>query len=133
MSLDSVLLAGRTAALRRMTAAALVKRPGGKIPGPDGFEVDGWTPVYAALPCWVDSNSQSSGTRTINVGDLEVQTATRVLKVPYDATDLRDGDIAQVVGGACDGRFFRVVEATFADQKKQQELPVVEVQAPEGW
>lgn len=114
-----------------MTATALVKRPGGKTTGPDGFEVDGWTEVYAGLPCWVDNGG--TGTRTVSVGDVEVQTAVRVLKVPHDATSLRDGDVAQIVGGACGGRFFRVVEATFADQKKQQELPVVEVQAPEGW
>ncbi|MDR7253711.1 peptidoglycan hydrolase-like protein with peptidoglycan-binding domain [Nocardioides sp. BE266] len=95
----------------------------------DGLEVPGWQQV-ASIPCWVDGGNT---TRTVTVGQTEVQVATRVLKVPHDTTGLRDGDIVAVVGGACDGRFFRIVEATIADQKKQQEIPVSEVQKPEGW
>lgn len=116
-----------------MTSTAVVRRPGGKTTDANGFEVDGWATVYVNVPCWVDNAGPSAGTRTSKIGDIEVQLATRVLKVPHDTTDLRDGDLAQIIGGACDGRFFRIIEATAADQKKQQELPVVETTEPSGW
>ena len=95
----------------------------------DGLETDGYATVIT-VPGWVDNGG--SGTRTITRGSVEVQVATRVLKVPHDTTGLRDGDVAAISGGACDGRYFQVVEATIADQKKQQELPVAEIQKPEG-
>lgn len=133
MSLDSVLDAGRRAAQARMTSRATVKREGGPPVIVDGLEVPGWTILLSMLPCWVDNNGPSSGTRAVTVGQTEVQVASRVLKTPHDTTGLRDGDVVQIQGGACDGRFFRIVEATIADQKKQQELPIVEVQQPEGW
>lgn len=114
-----------------MTSMATVKREGEPVTV-DGLQVPGWV-VVASVRCWVDNNGPSSGTRTVTRGSVEVQVATRVLKVPHDTTGLRDGDVVAVSGGACDGRFFQIVEATVADQKKQQELPVVEVQQPEGW
>lgn len=113
-----------------MRARALVKREGGPPVIVDGLETPGWATVNAALPCWIDSGT---GTRTVTIGQTEMQVASRVLKVPASTTGLRDGDIVAIQGGACDGRFFRIVEATIADQKKQQELPIVEVQQPEGW
>lgn len=114
-----------------MTARGIVRREGEPVTV-DGLEVPGWTAV-AAFPCWVDASGTSSGTRTVTIGQTEVQVASRVLKAPHDTTGLRDGDVVEIQGGACDGRFFRIVEATIADQKKQQELPIVEIQQPEGW
>ena len=125
----SALIPARRAAESRMTARALVKREGEPVTV-DGLEVPGWDVQHAALPCWVDG---SNATRTVTIGQTEMQVASRVLKCPHDTTGLRDGDVVQIVGGACDGRFFRIVEATVADQKKQQELPIVEIQQPEGW
>lgn len=129
MSIESVLVAGRRAAESRMTSTAVVRRPGGKTTDANGFEVDGWTEVYAALPCWVDSG----GVRTVRVGDVEMQLAAPKMKVPHDTDLLRDGDLAAVVGGPCDGRFFRFVETTPLDQKKQQVFTVVETDRPGGW
>ena len=125
MTLDSALLAARRAAQSRMTSTALVRRPGGKTTNDDGFEVDGWTDAHSALPCWID---KGRGTRTVRVGDVEMQLASRVLKCPHDTTDLRDGDVAEVAG-----RFYRFVETTPTDQKKQQEFEVIETDRPEGW
>lgn len=115
-----------------MTARGLVKREG-EPTTVDGLEVPGWTAVLSDVPCWVDASGTSSGTRTVTIGQTEMQVASRVLKVPHDTTGLRDGDVVEIQGGASDGRFFRIVEATIADQKKQQEIPVVEIQEPEGW
>lgn len=115
-----------------MTSSAAVKRPGEPVVV-DGLETEGWETIYPDLPCWVDHSGPSSGTRTITRGSVEVQVATRVLKVPHDASGLQDGDVLEILGGACAGRFFQIIEATVADQKKQQELPVVEVQRPGGW
>lgn len=97
-----------------------------------GLEVPGYVAELVDVPCWVDATGAGSGTRTVTIGQTEMQVASRVLKVPHDTTGLRDGDVVAVSGGACDGRFFRVVEATVADQKKQQEIPVVEIQQPEA-
>lgn len=133
MSLDSALMAGRRAAESRMTSTATIWREDPANPVVvNGLETPGWVAFLITVPCWVDNSGPSSGTRTITRGSVEVQVATRVLKVPHDTTGLRDGDVAEIRGGACDGRFFEVVEATVADQKKQQELPVVEIQKPEG-
>lgn len=115
-----------------MTARGLVKREG-EPTTVGGLEVPGWVSVLTDVPCWVDSSGTSSGTRTVTIGQTEMQVASRVLKIPHDTTGFRDGDVVEISGGACDGRFFRIVEATIADQKKQQEIPVVEIQQPEGW
>ena len=128
MSLDSALAAARRAAESRMTSRATARREGEPVTV-DGLEVPGWADV-ADFPCVV---SGGNATRTVTIGQTEMQVAARVLKAPHDTTGLRDGDVVQIQGGACDGRFFRIVEATLADQKKQQELPIVEVQQPEGW
>lgn len=112
-----------------MTSRALVKRPGGKTTDENGFEVDGWTTVYPELPCWIDNG----GVRTVRVGDVEMQLAAPKIKVPHDTNLLRDGDVTEISGGPCDGRFFRFVETTPMDQKKQQEFTVVETVRPGGW
>lgn len=108
-----------------MTSTAVVRRPGGTTTDGNGFEVDGWTDVYSALPSWID---KGRGYRTVRVGDVEMQLAVRVLKAPHDTDQLRDGDVAEV-----GGRFYRFVETTPVDQKKQQEFEVVEIQRPGGW
>lgn len=108
-----------------MTSTGLVRRRGGKTKNADGFDVDSWTDVYPALPCWVD---RGRGTRTVRVADVEMQLAVRVLKCPHDTTQLRDGDVAEVAG-----RFYRFVETTPTDQKKQQEFEVIETSRPGGW
>jgi hypothetical protein len=113
-----------------MTARCAVRRPGGTTTDEDGYEVTAWDDAYADLPCWVD---RQGGTRTVSVGGVEMQLATRILKVPYYATAIRDGDLVDVLTGACAGLAFRVVESVTADQKKQQELPIVEVPRPEEW
>lgn len=132
MTVSSALAAARRAAESRMTSTVTFYRldPANPVVV-DGLEVDGYT-VVATVRGWVDNTGTSSGTRTITRGSVEVQVATRVLKVPHDTTGLRDGDVAAISGGACDGRYFQVIEATIADQKKQQELPVAEIQKPEG-
>lgn len=130
MSVESALLAGRRAAESRMTSIALVRRPDGTVIDDNGFEVDGWAQVYASLPAWID---RGRGTRTVRVGDVEMTLAVRILKAPHDTDALRDGDVAEIVGGPCDGRFFRFVETTPLDQKKQQEFEVIETERPGGW
>lgn len=116
-----------------MTSTALIRRKGGKTTDDDGFEVDGWTDIYSALPSWVDNKSTAGSSRRVSVGDVELQLATRVLKCPHDTMLLRDGDLVAMVGGMCDGRFFRLIDPTPTDQKKQQEFEVVETERPEGW
>ena len=130
--IEELLVRARAAARARMTSSALVQRVDPSNPGTDddGFEVDGWTAVYPALPSWID---KGRGTRTVRVGDVEMQLAVRVFKAPHDTTLLQDGDVAEMLSGPCAGRFFRFVETTPVDQKKQQEFEVVETDRPGGW
>lgn len=126
----------RELAESRMTVSCTVRRKTTEMtPGPDGFDVPVWDTVYADLKCWVDRQSSQSGPPlNINIGaGVEVTRARRVLKVPHYATDTLDHDVARINGGACDGIFFDIEDVTDADQKKQQELPVIEIGRPEGW
>lgn len=134
MSIESVLAAGRRAAEARMTSRCTIRRKAGTSTDPDtGFTVPLWEDVYVDLPCLVDWQSTSAHI-DINVGGtVEMTRARRVLKVRHDATAARNHDVAEIKGGACDGVFFTMTNVVFADQKKQQEIPIVETSRPEGW
>lgn len=119
----------------RMTSRLLLRRKTGATVIVDGKDVANWSDVYVDLPCWVDwEGSQSRSGVNINVGaGVEITRSRRVLKIPHHATNGRNHDVGMVSGGALDGKFFRLTEVTFADQKKQQEIPIIECPRPEGW
>ncbi|HEY9353403.1 MAG TPA: DUF6093 family protein [Nocardioides sp.] len=119
----------------RMTSRLLLRRKTGATVIVDGKDVAELSDVYVDLPCWVDweASGPNSGVN-VNVGaGVTVTRSRRVLKIPHHATACRDHDIARISGGALDGKFFRLTEVTFADHKKQQEIPIIESPRPEGW
>lgn len=119
----------------RMTSRLLLRRKTSTTVIVDGKDIAVWEDIYLDLPCWVDweATGATSGVN-INVGaGVTVTRARRVLKIPHYATACRDHDVAKISGGALDGKFFRLTEVTFADQKKQQEIPIIEAPTPEGW
>jgi hypothetical protein len=137
MSLNQFALArGRAAAESRMTSRCTIRRKtSATTTDPDGFQIPVWEDVHVDLMCWVDREGAGS-TAPVNInvgGGVEFSRARRVLKIPHDATQSSDNNVAKVSGGACDGKFFRLTEVTFADQKKQQEIPIIEIERPEGW
>lgn len=119
---------------RMLSRATIRRKTDQKTTDADGFEVPVWEDVYVDLPCWVDWESTGRAGVNVNVGaEVQVNRARRVIKAPHHATSARDNDVAKISGGACDGRFLQLTEVMFADQKKQQELPVIEIDEPEGW
>ena len=134
--LQAALTRARAAARARMTSTCTIRRKTGeKTTDGEGFEVDVWADVYVGWPCWVDWQGAESGVPVnINVGaGVEVTRARRVLKIPHDSRLVRDHDVAELTGGACDGDFFDLADVKFADQKKQQEIPITEIDRPGGW
>ena len=120
----------------RMTSRLLLRRKTTEtVINAEGLDVAVWEDIYVDLPCWVDWEASGSNSGVnINVGaGVQVTRARRVLKVPHTATLGKDHDVARISGGALDGKFFRLTEVTFADQKKQQEIPIIECSRPEGW
>lgn len=135
MSLQSIQARGRAAAEARMTSRCTIRRKTDQTTVVDGFEVPVWEDVYVDLPCRIDwQDAGAGGYLAANVGgEVEVTRSRRVLKVPHHARDARDHDATEVTGGDCDGLFFTLPKVAFADQKKQQELPAVEIPRPDGW
>jgi len=125
MGVASVTAAGRRAALARMTSTATIRRKSGDQQQVAGLWVDTWDTV-ATVPCRVSSGNGRS--RTVSVGDEEVEVAARFVHVPMGTAVLTD-DYLQVTGG----RVFRVVNASPDDQTTALRLPVVEVAQPEEW
>lgn len=135
--LQGALTRGRAAAAELMTAHCTIRRKttATTTDPVTGFKVPVWQDVYVDLPCRVDwQDAGAGGYLTSSVaGEVEVTRSRRVLKVPHNARDAKDHDVTEVTGGDCDGLFFAIPKVAFADQKKQQEIPIVETQRPEGW
>jgi hypothetical protein len=53
--------------------------------------------------------------------------------MPWDTTDLADGDYLDVISGEWAESVFRVVEAVKGDQRTARRVPVAEVSRPEEW
>lgn len=133
MTLSGALAAGRRAAESRMTSRAVIKRPGGTTTDANGYEVDGWTVIYSGPFRLSGSTRGGAGSRTVSVGDVDVELAVRVAHFPATTTGLRDGDLIEVTGGENAGGFLRIVEASWQDQATALRVPVVEAERPGGW
>lgn len=99
----------------------------------DGLETPGWTTLHTNLPGRIaGSRGGTAQTRTVTIGQTEVQVAVREWHFPAGTSGLRDGDIVKVTAGENAGVFLRVVEASWQDQATARRVPVVEIQKPEG-
>jgi hypothetical protein len=116
------------------STVAVMRKTGGKTTGADGFEVDEWATVYAAADFRLGgANQGSTGSRTLNVGGVDVQVGVRVGNFAYDTTDLADGDLIEVTAGENDGLVLRIVEADWQDQATARRVPVVATERPGEW
>lgn len=134
MSIASALAAGRRAAESRMTSTATVWRLDPDNPViVDGLETPGWIAEHTHLPGRIaGSRGGTAQTRSVSIGQTEVQVAVREWHCPASTTGLRDGDVIEVAAGENAGVFLRIVEATGQDQATARRVPVVEIQKPEG-
>lgn len=115
-----------------MTSTATVKREGAPTTV-DGLEVPGWTTVHTALSGRLTGSRNAASSRTVTIGQTEVQLAVREWHCPADTTGLRDGDVIEITAGENVGVFLRVAESSWQDQATARRVPVVEIQEPEGW
>lgn len=98
----------------------------------DGLQVPRWDTIHAQLEGRIAGGRGAGASRTVTVGQSEVQVAVREWHCAASTTDLRDGDVVHITAGENAGRFFRIVEATGQDQATAYRLPVIEIQKPEG-
>jgi hypothetical protein len=135
VTVDTVLAAGRHAAEARMLSTATVRRKtGGTTTDADGFEVPAWAIAYAGRPCRIAGMARSqSPSRTIDLGGVQVQVATRTAHFAHDTTDLRDGDLIEITAGELVGSVWRIVESDAADQQTARRVPVIATERPKEW
>lgn len=140
MSALSARNAGRRLAEARLSvddggSTVVVRRPtGGTTTDPaTGRLVAEWGDVHVGLAARIGSSWGASPSRTVNVADVEQRVATRTLHLPADTSDLVDGDHVLVTAGENVDTIWRIVESEWQDQATARRLPVVQVDAPEGW
>lgn len=125
----------RAEAESRMVSRATVRRrTGDTIVNPDGYEVEEWAIVHEGLACRLGGSERGgSSTRTVRVGDSEVQVAVRVAHFPADTSGLSDGDLVEITSGENAGVVLRLVESAWQDQATARRVPVVETTRPAEW
>lgn len=126
----------RAEAEARMTSRATVLRKTGETAQDEstGLEVPVWAAVYIDTPFRLGGSQQGgAGTRTITIGGVEIQVATRVGHFPANHDLLADGDLIEVTAGENAGAVLRIVEAAWQDQATARRVPVVTVDRPEEW
>lgn len=117
----------------RMTSRATVWREDPDNPAiVDGYETAGYVAELADLPGRLAAGTGAGQSRTITVGQTDIQLAVREWHCPAGTEGIHDGDLLEITDGENVGLFLRVVEATFADQVTALRLPVVETQRPGG-
>lgn len=124
----------RAEAEARMTSTATVRRLSERVEQDEetGLEVPVWDDIYTG-PFRLGGSSGAAGTRTVTIGGVEVQVATRVAHFPASTTDLTDGDLIDLTAGENAGLVLRIVEADWQDQATARRVPVVAVDRPEEW
>lgn len=134
MSVASALAAGRARANSRMTSTATIKRQSGTTTDANGYEVPEWVVVDPDCPGRLAGSPRGgSGSRTVNVGGVEVTLALREWHMPVSRSAPADGDLIEILTGENAGAVLRVVEGSGQDQATARRIPVVETQRPTEW
>lgn len=97
----------------------------------DGLETPSWVAELTSLPGRLAANRGASQSRTVTIGQTEVQLAVREWHCPA-GTALHDGDVIEVTSGEHAGTYLRVIESNGSDQATALRVPVIETQKPEG-
>lgn len=132
-AIDAELPYLRAEAEARMLSTATVRRSGAMVVV-DGIESPGWADVVTDVPFRLGGADRGgAGTRTVTIGETEVQLAVRTGSFPAGTTGLQDGDLIEITAGENAGLVLRIVEAAWQDQATARRVPVVEEQRPEEW
>lgn len=99
----------------------------------DGLKVPRWTTTHELLEGRIAGGRGAAASRTVAVGQTDVQVALREWHCAAATTDLRDGDVVEIVAGENAGLFLQIVEAEWQDQATARRLPVMQIQRPKGW
>lgn len=137
MSAHSVTLAGQRAAESRMGAP----NGGSTVTVRRMVTLDQQDDATGAMHRWEIVASESPGRippkttyREVEVGGERRQMAVRQWHAPAaTAGDWADGDHIEVTAGACEGRVFRVLESTPADQATAHRMDIIETARPTAW
>jgi hypothetical protein len=99
-----------------------------------GLTVPAWVAIYTDHPCRIAGMARSqSPSKTINIGGIEVQVATRTAHFPHSTTDLADGDLIEITEGELAGSVWQIVESDPADQQNARRVPIISTQRPKEW
>lgn len=126
----------RAEAEARMLSVVTVRRKTGKSAQDEtsGKEAPVWDDVHTNIPFRLGgSNSGSAGSRTLHIGDGDIEVAVRVGHFRAATTDLADGDLVDITAGENAGLVLRIVEADWQDQATARRVPVVTTQRPVEW
>lgn len=125
----------RAEALARMKSTATVRRITDRTTQNEetGEEVPEWDVVYTGPFRLGGANRGSSGSRTEDIGGVEIEVATRVGHFPYTTDELADGDLIDVTAGENAGVVLRIIEAGWQDQATARRVPVVSTDRPTEW
>lgn len=127
----------RAEAEARMTSRANIWRTTGRTSQNEGTGEEGpeWEIVHANLPVrFPPTKGGAANSRTVDIGGVEFTVGVREMHLPYDTTDLADGDLAEVTVGRAVGSTWRILDATPPpDQATAYRLDVLSVDRPEEW
>jgi len=134
MTAASAAARGRAAAAARMTSTCNVRRKTGATTLVGGFKVPVWATIHAAVNVRIGgAHSGSAQSRRLEVAGVGVEVPVRVASFAYDLTDLRDGDLIEMLSGDTDDLMFRIVEVDPQDQATARRAQVVGTTRPEEW
>lgn len=126
----------RALAVSRMLSTADIRRKSGNVTQNETSGVEGqtWTPIAITPARLAEFGAGAAGrNRPQRPGGVVWEQADRTLHLPASVSPLHDGDTVEMTAGENTGTFWRILEATWADQRTAYRLPVVQIDRPEGW
>ncbi|GAB2970267.1 DUF6093 family protein [Nocardioides montaniterrae] len=125
----------RAEARARMTSICTIRRRSAtRTTGADGMDVNTWDVTHTDLPVRISGNARGAASITArSERTTEFNRSDRTASLPYDTTDLMDGDLIEVIAGESAGTVWRIVEADWQDQATARRVPVDAVDRPEEW
>lgn len=130
MTYPAALSRGRRRTQRiRMDSRCTIWRDTGVTEQDDATDLEGR--VHRAAHRDLPLRIKPGRSRTLILGDAEVEQGLGEAHVPASTADIRDGDLIEVTVGESAGVWLRIVEAVLADGRTARRLPVEQVDRPD--
>lgn len=137
VSVEAALASGRARSVGRAPSVVTVKRKAGNVAQDEtsGVEAQTWTVIVDTSPARLaEFGAGAAGrNRPQRPGGVVWEQADRTLHLPAPLATLHDGDTVNITAGENAGTYWRILEATWADQRTAYRLPVVQIDIPENW